>query len=65
MMRSHCKTRYPDVGKGRGISVPFNASIVRDPQHVEKVIDRLRVKYRSMWSEVYHTKRDVYVEVTV
>ena len=48
-----------------GISAPFNASIVRDPKQVEKVIDKLRVKYRSMWSEAYYTKRDVYVEVPI
>jgi len=48
-----------------GISAPFNASIVRDPKKVEKVIDMLRAKYRSMWSEAYYTKRDVCVEVPV
>ena len=48
-----------------GISVPFNASIIRDHKLVEKVIDKLRVKYRSMWSEAYYTKRDVYVEVAI
>ena len=48
-----------------GISATFNASIVRSPKEVENVIDKLRVKYRSMWSEAYYTKRDVYVEVPV
>ena len=48
-----------------GISAQFNASIVRDPRQAEKVIDKLRVKYRSMWSEAYYTKRDVCVEVPV
>ena len=48
-----------------GISAPFNASIVRDHKQVEKVIDKLRAKYRPMWSEAYYTKRDVYVEVPV
>jgi len=45
------------------ISASFNASIIRNSKQVEKVIDKLRVKYRSMWSEAYYTKRDVYVEV--
>jgi len=48
-----------------GISAPFSASIVRDSKQVEKVIDKLRAKYRHMWSEAYYTKRDVYVEVPV
>jgi len=48
-----------------GISAPFNATIVRDPKQVEMIIDKLRVKYRSMWSEAYYTKRDVYVQVPV
>ena len=49
----------------RGISALCDASIVRDPKQVEKVIDKLKAKYRSMWSEAYYTKRDVYVEVPV
>jgi deazaflavin-dependent oxidoreductase (nitroreductase family) len=53
-----------ELGDG-GISVPFNATVVRDSSQVEKVLDKFRAKYRSMWSESYYTKRDVYVEVTV
>jgi hypothetical protein len=45
------------------ITIPFKATLVRDSAHVEKVLDRFRAKYKSMWSEAYYTKRDVYVEV--
>jgi hypothetical protein len=48
-----------------GISALYKTSIVRDPRQVQEVIDKLRAKYRSMWSEAYYTKRDVYVEVSV
>jgi deazaflavin-dependent oxidoreductase (nitroreductase family) len=48
-----------------GVSALCKASIVRDPKQVEEVIDKLRAKYRSTWSEAYYTKRDVYVEVPV
>ncbi len=46
-------------------SIDSKATIMRDPGQVEKVLDEFRVKYRSMWSESYYTKRDVYVEVLV
>jgi len=45
------------------ISVPSKAALVRDSDRVEKVLDKFRAKYKSMWSESYYTKRDVYVEV--
>jgi hypothetical protein len=48
-----------------GVGTPLKATIVRDSKHVEKVLDEFRAKYRSMWSESYYTKRDVYVEVAV
>jgi hypothetical protein len=47
------------------ISMPFRATIVRDPKKVEKVLDMFRAKYRSMWSESYYTTRDIYVEVSL
>ena len=47
------------------IAIPFKAVIVRDSNRVEKVLDKFRAKYKSMWSETYYTKRDVYVEVLV
>lgn len=46
-------------------AIPFTAKIVRDSDRVETVLDRFRSKYKSMWSESYYTKRDVYVEVPV
>ena len=47
------------------ITIPFKAKLVRGPAHVEKALDGFRAKYKSMWSESYYTKRDVYVEVPV
>lgn len=46
-------------------AIPFTAKIVRDSDRVEMVLDRFRSKYKSMWSESYYTKRDVYVELTI
>ena len=48
-----------------GIAIPFKAILVRDSNKVEKVLDKFRAKYRSMWSESYYVKRDVYVEIQV
>jgi len=53
-----------ELGAG-GKTAPFKATIVRDSNMVEKVLDKFREKYRSMWSESYYTNRDVYVEVPV
>jgi hypothetical protein len=44
-------------------TIPFKATLVRDSSRVEKVLDGFRAKYKSMWSESYYVKRDVYVEV--
>jgi hypothetical protein len=49
--------------KAGGTGATFKATIVRDPERVEGVLDRFRAKYKSTWSESYYTKRDVYVEV--
>ena len=46
-----------------GTMIPFKATLVRDSTRVEKVLDGFRAKYKSMWSESYYTKRDVYVEI--
>ena len=48
-----------------GIAIPSKAKLVRDSNQVKEIIDQLRVKYKSMWSESYYTKRDVCVEVPV
>jgi len=45
-------------------NVQSKLKIVRDSNKVEKVLDKFREKYRSMWSESYYTKRDVYVEIS-
>ena len=47
------------------IVIPSKAKLVRDSKQVEKVLDRFRAKYNSVWSESYYTNRDVYVEVPV
>jgi deazaflavin-dependent oxidoreductase (nitroreductase family) len=61
---------YKDLAKDPQIELgvddattPFKATLVRDSAKVEKVLDGFRAKYKSMWSESYYTKRDVYVEV--
>jgi deazaflavin-dependent oxidoreductase (nitroreductase family) len=57
-------TKNPQIELGVGdIAISFKATIVRNPDRVEKVLDRFRAKYGSVWSESYYTKRDVYVEV--
>ena len=47
------------------IAIPSKARIERDSHKVNAVFDKFRSKYRSLWSESYYTKRDVYVEVPV
>jgi len=57
-------TKQPQIELGvDDITIPFKAILVRDSTKVEKVLDKFRAKYKSMWSESYYTKRDVYVEV--
>ena len=53
-----------ELGVGK-ISVASKATLVRDPNRVKEIVDKLKVKYRSMWSESYYSKRDVCVEVPV
>jgi F420H(2)-dependent quinone reductase len=48
-----------------GEVITSKATIVRDSNQVGKAIDKLRVKYKPMWSESYYTKRDVCVEIPV
>ncbi len=45
------------------LAIPLKATLVRDSDRVEKVLDKFRTKYESVWSESYYTKRDVYIEV--
>jgi len=56
--------REPQIELGvDDITIPFKATLVRDSALVEKVLDGFRAKYKSMWSESYYSKRDVYVVV--
>ena len=56
--------REPQIELGvDDTTIPFEATLVRDSTRVEKVLDGFRAKYKSMWSESYYTKRDVYVEI--
>ena len=48
-----------------GISIPVRATVVKDAGQVTKVVDELKTKYKSMWSDSYYSKRDVCVEVTL
>ena len=59
-------TKDPQVELGVGeTAIQCKATLVRDPSRVERILDRFRAKYKSVWSESYYTKRDVYVEVPV
>ena len=56
----------PRIGLGLSdVAIPFNAMPVTDSSRVEAILDKFRAKYRSMWSESYYVKRDVYVEVPI
>jgi hypothetical protein len=58
--------REPQIELGiDDTTIPFKATLVRDSTKVEKVLDRFRAKYKSMWSESYYAKRDVYAEIPV
>jgi hypothetical protein len=56
--------KVPQIELNEGkVTIPFKATLVRDSEQVERVLDKFRAKYKSMWSESYYTKRDVCVEV--
>ena len=44
-------------------TITSKATLVRDSNKVEKILNEFRAKYRTMWTESYYTKRDVFVEV--
>lgn len=46
-------------------TIESEATLVRDRNQVKQLIDKLKAKYESEWSESYYTKRDAYVEVPV
>jgi len=58
------KSPHVELSAG-GRTFPFEVTIIRDSNLVEKVLDKFRAKYRSMWSESYYSKRDVCVEVSL
>jgi len=45
------------------IAITSKATLVRDSIRVEKILNEFKAKYKTMWSESYYTKRDVFVEV--
>jgi len=51
-----------ELGVG-GTSASLRATLARDQVEVDKILDKFRTKYGSMWSESYYTVRDAYVEV--
>ena len=46
-------------------TISSKASLVRDSNQTKQVIEKLKAKYKSEWSESYYTKRDAFVEVPV
>lgn len=59
-------TKDPKIELGvGGVTISLRATIVRDAGQVGKVINELRAKYKSMWSDSYYTKRDVCIEVSM
>jgi len=56
--------RNPQIELGvGGTSASLRATLARDQVEVNKILDKFRTKYGSMWSESYYTVRDTYVEV--
>jgi hypothetical protein len=56
----------PEIGLGvTGTLVTAKAILNQDPKEAERILDRFRTKYKSMWSESYYPNRDVYVEVHI
>jgi hypothetical protein len=56
----------PQIELNEGeITILLKATLVRDANRVEKVLDKFRAKYKSMWSESYYTKRDACVEISL
>jgi deazaflavin-dependent oxidoreductase (nitroreductase family) len=47
------------------VTVSSRATIARDPDQAKRIVAMLAEKYKSMWSDSYYTKRDVYVEILV
>ena len=47
----------------KGTVVNSKAKLVRDSEEAQRVLDMLRAKYRSMWSDSYYAKPEVCVEV--
>jgi hypothetical protein len=58
--------KHPEIELSEGgTAISSPATIFGDKSQVEGILDGFRSKYRSMWSESYYAKRDVYVEVQV
>lgn len=47
------------------VTIESKATLVKNPNQAKQIIDKLKTKYESEWSESYYTKRDAYVKVTV
>lgn len=48
-----------------GASVSSKAKLVPDPAEAGRIVDQLRAKYKSQWSDSYYPRHDTYVEVPV
>ena len=56
--------RNPQIELGvGGTSASLGATLAKDQVEVDKILDKFRTKYGSMWSKSYYTVRDAYVEV--
>lgn len=50
------------VGRER---ISSKAKLVKDAEKTKKVIEKLKAKYKSEWSESYYSNRNAYVQVPV
>ena len=48
-----------------GASTRATATIVKDADQAKRIVEELKQKYRSEWSESYYKPRDVHIEVSV
>jgi deazaflavin-dependent oxidoreductase (nitroreductase family) len=44
-------------------SISAKATILRDSGQAKKTVEKLKAKYKSMWSDSYYNPRDVTVEI--
>jgi deazaflavin-dependent oxidoreductase (nitroreductase family) len=46
-------------------TITSKANLVKDENQTKKIVERLKQKYKSEWSDSYYTTRDAFVEIPV